>query len=205
MRGGGAGGPGDHHHVRDRDRRIRVDEHRALPARHTGRRDERPEPGITPAGPLALEDRAPVPAFDALSDFEKIAWDHLRTAHSVRGYPLGPLREELRRRGLPTAAEIVGTADGRQVDFAGIVICRQRPGTAKGVVFMTLEDETGFVNVILWQSVLDQYPVLARTASFLGVSGKLQSEGRVVHIVATRLWVPKLAQKPAQAMSRDFH
>ncbi len=155
--------------------------------------------------PLPLEERTPVPAFDALTDFETIAWDHLRTAHSVRGYPLGPLREELRSQGLPTAAELVRIADGRQVDFAGIVICRQRPSTAKGVVFMTLEDETGFVNVILWQSVLDQYPVLARTASFLGVSGKLQAEGRVVHVVASRLWVPKLAQKPAQAMSRDFH
>jgi error-prone DNA polymerase len=95
--------------------------------------------------------------------------------------------------------------DGRQVDFAGIVICRQRPSTAKGVVFMTLEDETGFVNVILWQSVLENYTLLAKTASFLGVTGKLQAEGRVVHVVASRLWMPRLEHKPVEATSRDFH
>ena len=156
------------------------------------------------APPPALSIREEVPAFEALTDFETIAWDHLRTGHSVRGYPLEPLRDELRRRGLPTAAELVRMTGG-SADFAGIVICRQRPSTAKGVVFMTLEDETGFVNVILWQSVLEQYSVLAKTASFLGVSGKLQAEGRVVHLVASRLWAPDVAQKPAHALSRDFH
>jgi error-prone DNA polymerase len=158
-----------------------------------------------PPPELALEDRTELPSFEALSDFEKIAWDHLRTAHSVRGYPLEPLRAELGRRGLPTAVELVRKPDGSWADFAGIVICRQRPSTAKGVVFMTLEDETGFVNVILWQSVLEKYSILAKTASFLGVSGKLQAEGRVVHLVASRLWAPDLAQKPVHSASRDFH
>ena len=69
---------------------------------------------------------------------------------------------------------------------------------------MTLEDETGFVNVVLWQSVVDEFPVLARTASFLGVSGKLQTEGRVVHLVASRLWAPQVGRRPAEASSRDF-
>jgi len=156
------------------------------------------------AAMLALEERAPVPTFDVLSDFETIAWDHLRTAHSVRGYPLEPLREELRRRGLPTAAELAGHGDGSRVDYAGIVICRQRPSTAKGVVFMTLEDETGFVNAVLWQSVIDKFSLLAKTASFLGLSGKLQVEGIIRHIVVDRLWTPLLTRRPAQASSRDF-
>jgi error-prone DNA polymerase len=155
-------------------------------------------------GPLLLEEASPDPSFEQLSDFETIAWDHLRTAHSVRGYPLEPLRGELRRRGLPTAIELVRRRDGSRADYAGIVICRQRPSTAKGVVFMTLEDETGFVNVILWQSVVDEFPVLAKTASFLGVSGKLQTEGRVVHLVASRLWAPEVSLRPAEASSRDF-
>jgi error-prone DNA polymerase len=159
----------------------------------------------SPPPELALEDRAPVPTFDRLTDFETIAWDHLRTAHSVRGYPLEPLRAELRRRGLPTAAELARVRGGADVDFAGIVICRQRPSTAKGVVFMTLEDETGFVNVILWQSVLEQFALLAKTASFLGVSGKLQAEGRVIHVVASRLWTPEVSRKPVQTPTRDFH
>ncbi|MFN2378231.1 MAG: OB-fold nucleic acid binding domain-containing protein, partial [Candidatus Binatia bacterium] len=124
--------------------------------------------------------------------------------HSVRGYPLEPLRAELRRRGLPSAAELAGRKDGSRVDYAGIVICRQRPGTAKGVVFMTLEDETGFVNAVLWQSVLEKFSVLAKTASFLGLSGRLQVEGIIRHIVVDRLWAPLVTRTPAQASSRDF-
>ena len=84
------------------------------------------------------------------------------------------------------------------------MICRQRPSTAKGVVFMTLEDETGFVNVVLWQAVIEKFPLLAKTASFLGVSGKLQTEGRVVHVIAGRLWAPQVTQRLAPAASRDF-
>ncbi|MFN2376717.1 MAG: error-prone DNA polymerase [Candidatus Binatia bacterium] len=153
---------------------------------------------------LALEERSATPGLEPLGEFETIAWDHLRTAHSTRGYPLEPLREELRRRGLPTAAELARRGDGGRADYAGIVICRQRPGTAKGVVFMTLEDETGFVNVILWQAVLEKFPRLAKTASFLGVSGRLQAEGGVVHVVVDRLWAPALTQRPPAADSRDF-
>ncbi len=162
------------------------------------------EAGTGSAPALALEERSPSPTFEVLGDFETIAWDHLRTAHSVRGYPLEPLRGELARRGLPTAAELARRADGSRAEYAGIVICRQRPGTARGVVFLTLEDETGFVNVILRQSVVDRFAVLAKSASFLGVSGKLQVEGRVVHVVADRLWEPRLPRRPAEAASRDF-
>jgi error-prone DNA polymerase len=95
--------------------------------------------------------------------------------------------------------------DGAKVRYAGLVICRQRPGTAGGVVFMTLEDETGFVNVVIWESVFQRYSVLAKTVSFLGISGKLQVEDGVVHLVAERLWEPKVELKPASVGSRDFH
>ena len=159
--------------------------------------------GADHAPMLALEDRSPTPNFDVLSDFETIAWDHLRTSHSVRGYPLEPLRDQLRQRGLPTAIELARSRGGGDARFAGIVICRQRPSTAKGVVFMTLEDETGFVNVVLWQDVIEKFSLLAKTASFLGVSGTLQVEGRVVHLVARRLWAPSVVA-PVEAKSRDF-
>jgi error-prone DNA polymerase len=94
--------------------------------------------------------------------------------------------------------------NGAKVRYAGLVICRQRPGTAEGVVFMTLEDETGFVNVVVWESVFRRYAVLAKTAGFLGVSGKLQAQDGVVHLVAEKFWEPKLEQ-PASTRSRDFH
>jgi len=85
------------------------------------------------------------------------------------------------------------------------VICRQRPGTAAGVVFMTLEDETGFVNVVIWQKVFEKHDILIKTTSFIGVTGRLQSEHGVVHIVADTFWVPSLDTQPEIAKSRDFH
>ncbi|MCY4078537.1 MAG: DNA polymerase-like protein, partial [Acidobacteria bacterium] len=67
------------------------------------------------------------------------------------------------------------------------------------------EDETGFVNVVIWKQVFDDYAVLARTASFLGVSGKLQVESDVVHLVADALWAPEIPTRPPTVGSRDFH
>lgn len=154
---------------------------------------------------LALEDPSPVPVLAELSDHETITWDWQRTDHSPRGHLLEPLREDLRTVGLPTAAEVAGIPDGRRTHYAGIVICRQRPATAKDVTFMTLEDETGFVNLVLWSRVYQEFRLLARTRSFLGVTGKIQSEEGVVHLVVEKLWVPELPRQPAATASRDFH
>jgi len=70
---------------------------------------------------------------------------------------------------------------------------------------MTLEDETGFVNLILWKDVFAAHRVVARTAGFLGVTGKVQSESGVVNLVAEELWVPRVSTATAEAGSRDFH
>jgi len=94
--------------------------------------------------------------------------------------------------------------DGNNVRYAGLVICRQRPGTAGGVVFMTLEDETGFVNVVVWESVFQRYSVLAKTVSFLGITGTLQVEDSIVHLIAETLWEPRLELRPSGTSSRDF-
>jgi error-prone DNA polymerase len=145
------------------------------------------------------------PGFASLSDIETVTWDFRTMQHSARSHLLEPFREELRARGLPDARTVGRMADGRRVDYAGIVICRQRPGTASGVVFMTMEDETGFVNTILWPSVYEQFTVQARTLSFLGVSGKVQAADGVVHVVVDKLWDPRHYAKPASVMSRDFH
>ena len=158
----------------------------------------------TPAASLALAPREPRPGFEALSALETIAWDYRSSAHSTRGHPLAPLREELASRGLPDARTVATVPDGRRVRYAGIVICRQRPATASGVTFMTLEDETGLVNVVVWKRVFDEHAVLARTVSFLGVTGTLQCEYGVVHIVAEALWTPKLPARPPAARARSF-
>ena len=163
--------------------------------------------GLGPASeaPLPVAPDEPLPDFDPLDDFQAIDWDYRFSAHSARGHPLAPLREALAAQDLPDARTVAGMPDGGQVRYAGLVICRQRPGTASGVTFMTLEDETGFVNVVIWKQVFDDHAVLARTASFLGVSGKLQSESGVVHVVADTLWAPEIPARPPTAGSRDFH
>ncbi len=147
----------------------------------------------------------PPPAFVALSDIETVAWDFRTMHHSARSHLLEPFRKELTEKGLPDARTVAGIPDGRTIDYAGIVICRQRPGTASGVVFMTMEDETGFVNTILWPSVYEQFTVPARTLSFLGVTGKVQAAEGVVHVVVDKLWDPREYAKPAPVQSRDFH
>ena len=144
-------------------------------------------------------------SFSPLDPFETVRWDYAYTGHSPRGHPLATLRDELRAQGLPDAATIRTWPNGRRVRYAGLVICRQRPATAKGVVFMTLEDETGFVNLVLWQKVFERFRVTAKTTSFLGVSGRLQSQSGVTHLVAEELWVPKVERGPDRAKSRDFH
>ena len=93
---------------------------------------------------------------------------------------------------------------GSRAHYAGVVICRQRPATASGVTFMTLEDETGFVNLVLWSRVFQEYRVFAKTLSFMGVSGKIQAQEGVVHLIVDRVWRPELRQQPALKRSRDF-
>jgi len=173
------------------------------PQRFAGRRAPGPSQGGE-SYELELPSTEPSPAFAPLDAFETIAWDYRTTHCSTRGHPLGPLRAALAAQGLPDARTVHAARDGARLRYAGLVLCRQRPATASGVTFMTLEDETGFVNVVIWQPVFDRYPVLVRTATFLGVTGKVQSEEGVVHIIADRLWRPRLPKQPAGPRSRDF-
>jgi len=173
---------------------------KALWAVHGLSRRDRPEQLLLP-----LDDCEPPPPLAGLSELEEINWDWKGTGHSTKGHLLEPLREELSRQGWPTASQVSDLPGGRRVDYAGIVICRQRPGTAKDVTFMTLEDETGFVNLVLWGSVFEQFKVLAKTLSLMGVTGKVQSEEGVVHVIVDRIWEPQLTSLPERGRSRDFH
>ena len=115
------------------------------------------------------------------------------------------MRDALSRNRLPDAATVRNMANGARVRYAGLVICRQRPGTAKGVVFMTLEDETGFVNLVIWEKTFQKYELLAKTESFLGATGKLQVQSGVTHLVVEKLWRPEVDEAPCETTSRDFH
>jgi error-prone DNA polymerase len=155
--------------------------------------------------PLPIADVEPPPSFSPLTEFEEIAWDYRATGTSTRGHPLVPFRRYLDRMGLPDAETVQRTRDGRRVKYAGLVICRQRPGTAAGVVFMTLEDESGFVNLVVWPDIWERFAVIGRTASFLGVTGRIQAKEGVTHLIAEELWAPDVDTRPVTAGSRDFH
>jgi error-prone DNA polymerase len=161
--------------------------------------------GTVEESPMALETAERDVQFRELSELETVSWDYETTGHSPRGHPLAAMREHLAGMGLPDAKTVATMPNGRRVRYAGLVIVRQRPGTAKGVVFMTMEDETGFVNIVLWQDVFARYALLGKTSSFLGVTGKIQKESNVVHIVAESLWEPDSPRERAFTRSRDFH
>ena len=165
-------------------------------ARGAARRTEAALEGLDVASELQLP---------ALDRHHAIGWDYLAAGHSALGHPMAGLRPQLRARGIPPASEVAAMSDGRRTSYEGYVICRQRPGTAKGVTFMTLEDETGFVNLVVWQDVFERHRIIGRTASLLGVDGRIQSQEGVTHLVADRLYVP-CTDSPAPALaSRDFH
>jgi error-prone DNA polymerase len=154
---------------------------------------------------LALGDADEPVAFEPLSRLQEIVWDHGTSDHSTRGHPLAPLRGELRANRWPDARTVARGRDGQRVEYVGLVICRQQPGTASGVVFMTLEDETGFVNVIVWPSVYEELAGVIRSTSLLGIAGKLQVQEGLVHLIAERVWAPALTRPVAEIESRDFH
>ncbi len=145
------------------------------------------------------------PAFAPLAPLDTIAWDHDISDHSTRGHPLEPLRGELRANRWPSAREVSQGKDGQRIEYVGIVICRQQPGTASGVVFMTLEDETGFVNLVVWQRVFAEFAPIIRTTSLLGIAGKLQVQEGIVHLIAESVFRPNLTRQVAAVASRDFH
>ncbi|MFT3921607.1 MAG: error-prone DNA polymerase [Myxococcales bacterium] len=155
--------------------------------------------------PLRSEPGSNMPVLRALSVPEQVLWDYRTASHSPRGHPMAPLREWLAKRGILSAHEVRDLGQGKRVDCMGLVICRQRPGTATGVVFLTLEDEFGFVNVVVWSNVFERYQRVLRTASLLGVRGRVQTADGVTHVIAEELYVPELSIGPHQHHSRDFH
>lgn len=99
-------------------------------------------------------------------------------------HPVSFLREELRQRGLMTCADAMAAKDGRSVCVAGMVLVRQKPGSANGVMFMTLEDETRDANVVVWEKVATAHKAAVYGSSFVVINGYIQREGEVVHLIA---------------------
>jgi error-prone DNA polymerase len=119
---------------------------------------------------------------------EHVLADYIATRMSLKAHPLALLRNDFHPRGYVPAAALRTMPAGRIVNVAGIVLVRQRPGTASGVIFSTLEDETGVVNVIIWPKMFERYRRIVLGARLLGVRGQLQSEQNVIHVVARELF-----------------
>ena len=135
---------------------------------------------------------------------QNIAADYNHTGLSLRRHPLALWREHLLHYHVRTAEQLLLCNDGSIIKIAGLISCRQRPQTASGVTFLTLEDETGFINVVVWPSLLEQYYRHVHEASVLGVTGKLQRADGVTHVIASVLvdlshWFSGMSLK-----SRDF-
>ena len=118
---------------------------------------------------------------------EHVVEDYASLSLTLKRHPLAFLRAELAREGLVTAAELAHLPIDRRLSIAGIVLIRQRPGSANGVVFITIEDETGIANLIVWPAILERFRRAALGATLLRCTGKLQREESVIHIVADRL------------------
>jgi error-prone DNA polymerase len=119
---------------------------------------------------------------------EHVVEDYAAISLSLKAHPMAFFRQNLAGRGILTSAEHWDERlAGRRVSVAGLVLVRQRPGTAKGVIFLTLEDETGIVNVVVWPKVFEKNRRVVMSGQFLEVYGKIQREGLVLHLVAERL------------------
>jgi len=117
---------------------------------------------------------------------QQVAEDYRTTSLSLKAHPIGFFRQELAAMGCVPCGALTGLRDRAQVTVGGLVLVRQRPGTAKGVVFVTLEDETGIANLVVWRDAFEANRRLVMGASFLVVRGQLQREGEVTHLVARK-------------------
>jgi error-prone DNA polymerase len=184
----------------------------------------------SPRAPGLFQERAlPEPAEDlpALRASERLLLDYRHKGLSVGDHPMRYFRDKLRARRVVTAKELFGCQQGQRVEVAGVVTCRQQPATASGVVFITLEDETGFLNLVLWSRVYEQYRLPARHAAIMLARGTIERQGRppgvhvdiphdplvdqaadvapVIHVIVEALLRIDVPGRDIEKVSRDFH
>ncbi len=179
-------------------------------------------PGLFEARPVN-EPRAELAELRAS---ERLLLDYRYKGLSVGDHPMCHFRDKLRARSVVTARELFDCHQGQRVEVAGVVTCRQQPATASGVVFITLEDETGFLNLVLWSRVYEKYRLPARHASVMLARGVIERQGRppgvrvtthdplvddaaevapVIHVMVEALLRLDVPGRDISKVSRDFH
>ena len=158
----------------------------------------------------------PVPLFRGVEHYEaapllkkptegqNIVADYQSTGLTLERHPMCLLRRHLDRYHYVAAGQLPDISNGQRINVAGLVITKQRPGTASGVTFVTLEDESGHVNLIVWKKVAEEFRSELLNARLLGVAGELQIEGRVIHVIAYRLFDHSEMLGELSVSSRDF-
>jgi error-prone DNA polymerase len=146
-----------------------------------------------------------IPLLRAPREGQDIVADYGSVGLTLRRHPLALLRDKLQRRGVVPTRELWELPNGKLVRTAGLVITRQRPGSAGGVTFVTMEDETGYVNLIVWNRVAVEQRAALLESRLLEVHGKLQREGDVQHVIAQRLTNLSSLLGDLVVASRNFH
>lgn len=135
----------------------------------------------------AAEGREPEVSLTPMTGGREVVEDYRALQLTLRAHPLSFLRPQLEREGRVACRDLARLKDGARVRLSGIVLIRQRPGTARNVTFVTVEDETGIANVIVWQDLFEKRRRTVLSAAMLGIRGRLQREGEVIHLIADDL------------------
>ncbi|WP_132053757.1 error-prone DNA polymerase [Pseudocnuella soli] len=162
----------------DAFRSIGLDRRQALWEVSTKDRPQALFAGQTP--PDAIGEQTDLPT---MQPSEHVVYDYATTSLSLKAHPVHFLRQQLSQLHVTPAADLAGLQNGQPVKVAGLVLVRQRPGTAKGIWFMTTEDETGFANLVIFPNVVEQYRKAILHARLIMVEGTLQVEGIVIHVL----------------------
>jgi error-prone DNA polymerase len=129
----------------------------------------------------------PATALRRMTEGSEVVSDYGHTGLSLRQHPVSFLRADLAQRRIVTCLEAMRSRDGRWLEAAGLVLVRQRPGSAKGVMFITIEDESGIANLVVWPKMFEKFRRVVLGSTMFAVRGRIQREGDVVHLVAHHL------------------
>jgi error-prone DNA polymerase len=156
-----------------------------------------------PQNGLALELHEETAELSEMDVFDRLCADYRHCGHSTRGHPLAKVRQQLIAIGLPDSSTVRNSTDGCKIRYVGVVICQQKPATAKGVVFLTLEDEFGFVNALIHPKTYEAFRVVLNSP-LLGITGTVQNRDGSSMIITKSLWRPILGKSVPTAPSRNW-
>ncbi|WP_137787787.1 error-prone DNA polymerase [Sphingomonas sp. 3P27F8] len=150
---------------------------------------------------FSAEGLEPSVALAPMTDGREVVEDYRTTQLSLRAHPVSFLRDALTARKIVRCGDLLSTKDGRHVEVAGVILVRQKPGSAKGVLFITIEDETGVAQGIIWPDRFEKYRRIVMSSSMVSLKGRLQKEGEVIHVIVDRITdlTPMLRQIGAMA------